>query len=166
MGSRGETIRVNAVLRIVFECIAIYCNIAICDWILVKGHFIQEYGFLVVKEKINHQKQQETGLYIPGYKRSSHFCSVMIEYKDNKHCNILQYITIYCNVQYINIFLRRIVLYCSRKYCNISIYCNIVSSLICTNMQSLDMQCDRYNVQKLLICHAKTSPEYKKVRPS
>ena len=43
--TRGETIRVNAVLRIVFECIAIYCHIAIFDWILVKRHFIWEYGF-------------------------------------------------------------------------------------------------------------------------
>ena len=34
--SRGETIWVNALLRIVFECIAIYCHIAIFDWILVK----------------------------------------------------------------------------------------------------------------------------------
>ena len=42
--TRGETIRANAVLRIVFECIAIYCHIAIFDWILVKRHFIWEYG--------------------------------------------------------------------------------------------------------------------------
>ena len=42
---RGETIRVNAVLHIVFECIAIYFHIAIFDWILVKRHFIWEYGF-------------------------------------------------------------------------------------------------------------------------
>ena len=42
--SRGETIRVNAILRIVFECIAIYCHIAIFDWILVKRHFKWEYG--------------------------------------------------------------------------------------------------------------------------
>ena len=40
---KGETIRVNAVLRIVFECIAIYCHVAIFDWILVKRHFIWEY---------------------------------------------------------------------------------------------------------------------------
>ena len=32
---RGETIRVNAILRIVFECIAIYCHIAIFDRILI-----------------------------------------------------------------------------------------------------------------------------------
>ena len=44
--SRGETIRVNAILRIVFERIAIYCHIAIFDWILVKGQSIWEYGFL------------------------------------------------------------------------------------------------------------------------
>ena len=42
---RGETIWVDAVLRIAFECIAIYCHIAIFDWILVKRHFIWEYGF-------------------------------------------------------------------------------------------------------------------------
>ena len=34
---RGETLWVNAILHIVFECIAIYCNIAICDWILIKN---------------------------------------------------------------------------------------------------------------------------------
>ena len=38
----GETIRVNAVLHIVFEYIAIYCHIAIFVWILVKR---EEYGF-------------------------------------------------------------------------------------------------------------------------
>ena len=43
---RGETIWVNAILRIVFELIAIYCDIAIFDWILVKGQSIWEYGFL------------------------------------------------------------------------------------------------------------------------
>ena len=42
---RGETIRINAILRIAFECIAIYCHIAIFDWILVKRHFIWKYGF-------------------------------------------------------------------------------------------------------------------------
>ena len=41
-------------------------------------------------------------------------------------------IAIYCNKQYIDIFLSCIVLYCSNRYCNISIYCNIVASLICT----------------------------------
>ena len=43
--TRGETIRVNAILCIVFECIAIYCHNAIFDWILVTGHSIWEYGF-------------------------------------------------------------------------------------------------------------------------
>ena len=43
--TRDETIWVNAVLRIVFECIAIYCHIAIFDWILVKRHFIWNMGF-------------------------------------------------------------------------------------------------------------------------
>ena len=42
--SRGETIWVNAILRIVFECIAICCHIAIFDWILVKRYFMWEYG--------------------------------------------------------------------------------------------------------------------------
>ena len=37
---RAETIWVNAVLCIVFECIAIYCHIAIFDWILVKTFHI------------------------------------------------------------------------------------------------------------------------------
>ena len=40
MEYRGETIRVNSILRIAFECIAIYCHIAIVDRILVKRHFI------------------------------------------------------------------------------------------------------------------------------
>ena len=34
---RGETIRANAVLHIVFECIAIYRHIAIFDWIMDFG---------------------------------------------------------------------------------------------------------------------------------
>ena len=46
LGYRGETIWVNAILYIVFERIAIYCHIAIFDWILVKGQSIWEYGFL------------------------------------------------------------------------------------------------------------------------
>ena len=37
---RGETIRVNAVLRIVFERIAIYCHIVIFDWILVDISYV------------------------------------------------------------------------------------------------------------------------------
>ena len=37
--AKGEAIQVNAVLRIVFECIAIF------DWIVVKRHFIWDYGF-------------------------------------------------------------------------------------------------------------------------
>ena len=49
---RGETIRVNAILRIVFECIAMYCHIAIFDWILVKRYFMWEYGVLAVKKRI------------------------------------------------------------------------------------------------------------------
>ena len=43
--SRDETIWVNVILHIVFKYIAIYCHIAIFDWILVKIHFIWEYGF-------------------------------------------------------------------------------------------------------------------------
>ena len=43
--NRGETIWVNAILCIAFECIAIYCHIAIFDWILVKRYFVLEYGF-------------------------------------------------------------------------------------------------------------------------
>ena len=34
--ARGETIQFNATLSIVFECIVIYCHIAIFDWIVVK----------------------------------------------------------------------------------------------------------------------------------
>ena len=48
---RGETIRVNAVLRIAFECIAIYCHIAIFDWILVKT-FHMGIWVLAVKKRI------------------------------------------------------------------------------------------------------------------
>ena len=44
MSGRGETIWINVILRIVFECIAIYCHIAIFGWILVKRRFIWEYG--------------------------------------------------------------------------------------------------------------------------
>ena len=40
-----NTIQANAILRIVFDYIAIYCHIAKFDWILVKRHFILEYGF-------------------------------------------------------------------------------------------------------------------------
>ena len=39
VNARGETIQVNAVLCIVFECIAIF------DWIVVKRHFLWDYGF-------------------------------------------------------------------------------------------------------------------------
>ena len=46
VSARGETIRVNAILHIVIERIAIYCHIAIFDWILVKGQSIWQYGFL------------------------------------------------------------------------------------------------------------------------
>ena len=55
-------------------------------------------------------------------------------FEGNKCCNILQYIAIYCNKQYIDIFIRRIVLYCSSKCCNILIYCNIVVSLVATSV--------------------------------
>ena len=48
--SRGETIQVNAILHIVFECIAIYCHIAIFDWILEKDLFYENMG-LGSKEK-------------------------------------------------------------------------------------------------------------------
>ena len=41
---------------------------------------------------------------------------------------IYQYIAM-CNISIF--FVRRIVLYCSNEYCNISIYCNIVASLMC-----------------------------------
>ena len=49
---RGETIWVDAILHIAFECIAIYCHIAIFDWILVKRYFMWEYGVLAVKKRI------------------------------------------------------------------------------------------------------------------
>ena len=41
----GKTIWVNATLRIVFECIAIYCHIVIRDWILVKNISYENMGF-------------------------------------------------------------------------------------------------------------------------
>ena len=43
--TRGKTIRIYAILRIVFECIAIYCHIAIFHRILVKRHCVWKYGF-------------------------------------------------------------------------------------------------------------------------
>ena len=46
---RGETIWVNAILRIVFECIAIYCHIAIFNWILT---FHMGIWVLAVKKRI------------------------------------------------------------------------------------------------------------------
>ena len=68
---RSETIRVNAVLRIAFECIATYCHIVIFDWILVKRYFIWEYWFLAVKKRIytlhNYLKAYETERYNPGF---------------------------------------------------------------------------------------------------
>ena len=45
VSTRGETIWVDAILHIVFECIAIYCHIAILDWILVKRHLYEKVGF-------------------------------------------------------------------------------------------------------------------------
>ena len=50
--TRGETIRVNAVLRIVFDCIAIYCHIAIFDWIMVIKTFYMGIWVLAVKKRI------------------------------------------------------------------------------------------------------------------
>ena len=52
MADSGETIRVNAILRIVFECIAIYCHNAIFDWILIKTTFYMGIWVLAVKERI------------------------------------------------------------------------------------------------------------------
>ena len=43
--TRDEAIRVNAILCIVFECIAIYYHIAIFDWILVKDISYGNMGF-------------------------------------------------------------------------------------------------------------------------
>ena len=45
VGSSGEAVRVNAVLHIVFECIAIYCHITILDWILVKDISYGNMGY-------------------------------------------------------------------------------------------------------------------------
>ena len=56
-----------------------------------------------------------------------------------KNVAIYQYIAIYCNISIF--FIRRIVLYCSNEYCNISIYCNIVASLMC----------DRYDMDIIVI---------------
>ena len=47
---RGETILVNAILCIVFECIAIYCHISICHWILVKIFHMGIWVLIVKKE--------------------------------------------------------------------------------------------------------------------
>ena len=48
------TIWVNVAMHIVLECSALlYCNTAMCDWILVKRHFIWIMGMqvLVVKKR-------------------------------------------------------------------------------------------------------------------
>ena len=50
---RGETMRVDAILHIAFECIAIYCHIAIFDWMLVKDISYGNMGF-GSKEKYIH----------------------------------------------------------------------------------------------------------------
>ena len=39
-----QLIRVNAILHIVFECIALYCRIAIFDWIFKFGKKTLKYG--------------------------------------------------------------------------------------------------------------------------
>ena len=64
-------------------------------------------------------------MYIPGYQTFSDSYSVTIEYLYTTVTQqTLQYIyctcyaKIYCNVQYINIFLSHSVLYCSIKYRN------------------------------------------------
>ena len=58
-------------------------------------------------------------------------------------CNISQYIAM-CNI---SIFpSSHIVLYCSNKYCNISIYCNIVSSLVCFSHAQCTVQYVQYDV--------------------
>ena len=49
--ARDETIRVNAILCIVFECITIYCHIVIFDWILVKTFHVGIW-VLAVKYRI------------------------------------------------------------------------------------------------------------------
>ena len=66
---RGETIWVNAILRIVFECIAIYCYIAKFDWILVKTFHMGIWA-LAVKKRIYtlyNYKSIKTQVYNPGY---------------------------------------------------------------------------------------------------
>ena len=81
------------------------------------------YVVRLIKEHIMSLKLgKKLVLYIPGYKRFSHFCSVIIEYLElgqQKSCNMSQYIAM-CNISIF--FIRRIVLYCSNEYCNISIY--------------------------------------------
>ena len=46
---KGETIQVNAILHIVFECIAIYSHIAIFDWIMVIKTFYMGIWVFAVK---------------------------------------------------------------------------------------------------------------------
>ena len=43
------TIRINAILHIVFKCIEMYCHIAICDWIMI---FLMGLWVIVVKNRI------------------------------------------------------------------------------------------------------------------
>ena len=49
--STGETIWINAVLHIVFKYVAVYCHIAICDWILGETFHMGILG-LIVKTRI------------------------------------------------------------------------------------------------------------------
>ena len=61
------------------------------------------------------------------------------------YCNISQYIAM-CNILISS--WNHIVLYCSNKYCNVSIYCNIVSSLAATSLKQLEYCIPTYRVVK------------------
>ena len=51
--TRGETLWVYAILWIAFECIAIYCHIAIFNWILVKDISYGNMGFSSKEKNIH-----------------------------------------------------------------------------------------------------------------
>ena len=43
----------NAMLRIVFECVVIYCIATTCNWILVKRHFIWDYIWVCIGNRMD-----------------------------------------------------------------------------------------------------------------
>ena len=83
ISSRSETICVNVVLRIVFECTAI------CNWILAKRHFIWEYGFSSINSKRLEFIIQVTRATIKeGYKISIKITTVITNMNSIVYCSL------------------------------------------------------------------------------